>query len=280
MPREFLLLSAYVQELTAYRVEELHACARTCGTTVEVLDEASIGDTCIIRALFESEEKAREIAARMVLLKGVFEVWGEGATYDEVVEQAKNGCAAEKKAPYSDVPFRFVFDAFGAKISFDEKVQRFNRFGVVGLNGPVEMKDPTATFWIIEDRGIPTTMRKGDNPVRRIYFARQVGLGNRKVLDKFSLKTRAYIGTTTMVPELCCLMANIAGVQKHSTVWDPFCGTGSTLVSAANLGATCFGSDLDGRALGNMSMHHNLTPRRIQRLSPFLTTLLPHPPTF
>eukprot|EP01061_Rhynchopus_euleeides_P016802 TRINITY_DN28129_c0_g1_i1.p1 TRINITY_DN28129_c0_g1~~TRINITY_DN28129_c0_g1_i1.p1 ORF type:complete len:581 (+),score=241.42 TRINITY_DN28129_c0_g1_i1:70-1743(+) len=248
--KELLLVYVYLPELTTYRLDELHACAAVCGTEVEVTNENIGAEGCFVLARFESDAKAKEVISRMVLVKGVFELWGEGSTYELLVQNVQQ-FDPSIRSRYKGSSFKFVFEAFGAKLSFGEKVERFNKFSNVGLDGPVEMQNPDEHFWIIEDRGIPTTNKKSHNGMTNVLFARQVGIGSRKTLDTHSLKTRRYIGTTTMVPELCMLMSNLAGVQKGSIVWDPFCGTGSTLVSASHYGATCFGSDLDGRALGN-----------------------------
>ena len=253
MPKEYLLVFAYVPELAVYRISELQACAQIFNTTVTVVSEDSGAMGCFVRAEFENDAVAAQIASRMILLKGVFEVWGEAVDYPELIKNIQS-FDPTVRSQYKSASFKFVFEAFGAKVTFSEKVERFNKFSDVGLDGPVEMTKPEQVFWVLEDRGIPTTNKKSHNEMVKVLFARQVGVGARRMLDTHSLKTRAYIGTTTMVPELCMLMANIALVQKGSFVWDPFCGTGSVLVSASHFGAVSFGSDLDGRALGCKGM--------------------------
>eukprot|EP01063_Lacrimia_lanifica_P020583 TRINITY_DN27884_c0_g1_i1.p1 TRINITY_DN27884_c0_g1~~TRINITY_DN27884_c0_g1_i1.p1 ORF type:complete len:576 (+),score=198.21 TRINITY_DN27884_c0_g1_i1:76-1728(+) len=255
MPKRFFLFFCYTPDTMMYRVEELHAVCRILGTEAQVVVEGEGTGGVFMTVDFESEEKGREVCRRLTLLKAAFELWGKGGD-DEYVElkasvKANEFVSAEIREQYRASTFKFVFDAMGAKVSFSDKVARFNRLSDVGLDGKIEMTDPEATFYLIEDRGLPTTASKALPPLTRVYFARLLGVGARKDFDAYSLKTRAYIGTTTMVPELCMLMANIACVKKNSLVWDPFCGTGSTLVSSAHYGAHCFGSDLDGRALGN-----------------------------
>ena len=48
-----------------------------------------------------------------------------------------------------------------------------------------------------------------------------------------------------MEPEICFLQTNLAKIQPHDLVYDPFCGSGSNLISAAHFGAYVMGSDLD-----------------------------------
>lgn len=51
------------------------------------------------------------------------------------------------------------------------------------------------------------------------------------------------------------LCANAAHIEVGQTVLDPFCGTGSLLISAAHLGAEVVGSDIDADCLGRRRIH-------------------------
>jgi len=54
-------------------------------------------------------------------------------------------------------------------------------------------------------------------------------------------------------------MANQALIDSHSMVLDPFCGTGSLLISAAAFGGMAYGSDIDMRVLrGNKCFQHGV----------------------
>eukprot|EP01060_Flectonema_neradi_P002731 TRINITY_DN11738_c0_g1_i2.p1 TRINITY_DN11738_c0_g1~~TRINITY_DN11738_c0_g1_i2.p1 ORF type:complete len:546 (+),score=110.20 TRINITY_DN11738_c0_g1_i2:66-1640(+) len=253
---ELLLFFAHLPDMTDFRIDELQSCAAIFNTKVE-LQGSLDRSTCFIKAKFESHDIARKICTRMVTLKCCLELWGEGLNYDETVKNAAQ-YYSQKGASFENSSFKFVFDAFGGKVSWDEKVRIFNRFADVGLKGDVVMKDPQELFWVIEDVGIHYDVKDGKTKVHerltpdRIYFAREICCGGRKQIERYSLKTRKWIGTTSMIPDLCMLMANQVGVVKGSMVWDPFCGTGSTLISCSHFGAICFGSDLDGRALGTL----------------------------
>ena len=73
-----------------------------------------------------------------------------------------------------------------------------------------------------------------------------------------SLKTRKFIGNTSMDAQLSLLMANQALINTNDLVFDPFVGTGSLLVSAAKFGAYVLGSDIDF-----MMLHARARPSRI-----------------
>ena len=86
------------------------------------------------------------------------------------------------------------------------------------------------------------------------FFGQQLSIGGmREELKKYSLKSRLYLGPTSLDTSLSFIMMNIAAVQRGSVVLDPFVGTASLLITAAHHGALCFGTDIDIRVLkGNM----------------------------
>ena len=73
--------------------------------------------------------------------------------------------------------------------------------------------------------------------------------GMRSELKKYSLKSRLYLGPTSLDTSLCFIMCNVGLVGKDSLVLDPFVGTASLLVTASHHGAMCFGTDIDMRVL-------------------------------
>ncbi|XP_021899993.1 tRNA (guanine(10)-N2)-methyltransferase homolog [Carica papaya] len=84
---------------------------------------------------------------------------------------------------------------------------------------------------------------------RRIFFGREVGGADRKLIPTYQLKSRTYLGPTAMDAEIAFLMANQAHAAPGKLVYDPFVGTGSILVSAAHFGAMTMGADIDIRVV-------------------------------
>lgn len=72
---------------------------------------------------------------------------------------------------------------------------------------------------------------------RSIFFGREVGGADRKLIPTYQLKSRTYLGPTAMDAEMAFLMANQALATAGKLVYDPFVGTGSILVAAAHFGA-------------------------------------------
>lgn len=110
-------------------------------------------------------------------------------------------------------------------------------FALDMLQGRVNLKSPDHKFWLMEtddygsNNGLPAIVQK------RIFFGREIGGADRKLIPTYQLKTRTYLGPTAMDAEMALLMANQALAEPGKLVYDPFVGTGSILVAAAHFGA-------------------------------------------
>lgn len=71
----------------------------------------------------------------------------------------------------------------------------------------------------------------------------------KNLFRKYDLKSRGYLGPTSLDHELAFLMGNLALVKSGMMVLDPFVGTGSILVALGHFGAMCMGTDIDIRVL-------------------------------
>ncbi|KAL9458655.1 hypothetical protein AB3S75_007509 [Citrus x aurantiifolia] len=197
-----------------------------------------------------SEDIARSIANRSILVKGMYEVWGEGSSYEEL-EEAIRSYPEDQMLPYLsfDTTFKITVDSFGKVFSFQEQNDRIKGLSYIPFKGRVNLKNPDHKFWLIEtdDYGV----NNGLPPVaeRRIFFGREIGAADRKLIPTYQLKSRNYLGPTAMDAEVAFLMANQALVEPGKLVYDPFVGTGSILVAAAHFGAMTMGADIDIRVV-------------------------------
>jgi tRNA (guanine10-N2)-methyltransferase len=121
-------------------------------------------------------------------------------------------------------------------------------FAYLGLDGVIKMNNPEITFCVFEEY-LPG---KASIPAR-VLFGRLVARGSRHLVEKYDLKKRHYIGTTSMDAELALVTANMALAAPGRMVYDPFVGTGSFIVSCAHFGALSLGSDIDGRQIRGKS---------------------------
>lgn len=87
----------------------------------------------------------------------------------------------------------------------------------------------------------------------------QIADGQREIVKTISLKTRKFIGNTSMDPLLSLLTANQALCDENSFVFDPFCGTGSLMIAAAKFGSYVVGSDID-----YLMLHGRSKPTRVR----------------
>ena len=121
-------------------------------------------------------------------------------------------------------------EAFGRSLSEPEKIEQIKRLEpLLPWRGKVRLKDPQHSFVLLYDGA-----RGGHGPkAERLYFGRVVASGQRELPGRYDLKKRNYIGTTSLDAELSLVMANLGQVRAHDLVYDPYCGTASTLVAAA-----------------------------------------------
>lgn len=197
-----------------------------------------------------SQDIARSIANRSILVKGLYELWGEGSS-DEELEEAIKSYPDERKLPYltSENTFKITVDSFGKIMSFQEQNDRIRGLSYIPFKGRVNLRNPDHKFWLIEtddygcNNGLPPVVGK------RIFFGREVGAADRKLLPTYQLKSRTYLGPTAMDAEVAFLMANQAQAKPGKLVYDPFVGTGSILIAAAHFGAMTMGADIDIRVV-------------------------------
>ena len=117
------------------------------------------------------------------------------------------------------------------------------------------MQNPDNQFRVLEyfdlDGKVPT----------RLFLGRLVAESERKMaVNKYTLKKRSYIATTSMDAELSLVTANLAQAAPGKVAYDPFMGTGSFPLACAHFGAVVLGSDLDGRSIrgkGTRNVHGN-----------------------
>ncbi|ESR65000.1 UPF0020 domain-containing protein [Citrus sinensis] len=185
-----------------------------------------------------SEDIARSIANRSILVKGMYEVWREGSSYEEL-EEAIRSYPEDQLLPYlsSDTTFKITVDSFGKVFSFQEQNDRIKGLSYIPFKGRVNLKNPDHKFWLIEtdDYGV----NNGLPPVaeRRIFFGREIGAADRKLIPTYHNGCRSGF------------LANQALVEPGKLVYDPFVGTGSILVAAAHFGTMTMVADIDIRVV-------------------------------
>uniref|UniRef100_A0A1D1YUQ8 tRNA (guanine(10)-N(2))-methyltransferase n=1 Tax=Anthurium amnicola TaxID=1678845 RepID=A0A1D1YUQ8_9ARAE len=257
-------LCVFFHRLLDYRIPEVESLAELFGVFDEGEGRTSYADRHLEWKLpvdhhidspfhfvsLPSEEIARKIASRSMLVKGMYELWGQGSSHEEL-ELAIKCFSDERKLPYlsPDSTFRIIVDSFGKVISFEEQNERIRGLRYIPFKGRVDLRNPDHKFWLMEtddygsNNGLPPVVKK------RIFFGREIGAADRKLLPTYQLKSRKYLGPTAMDAEMAFLMANQGLAQPGKLIYDPFVGTGSILVAAAHFGAMTMGADIDIRVV-------------------------------
>jgi tRNA (guanine10-N2)-methyltransferase len=159
--------------------------------------------------------------------------------------------------------FKFSVTAFGSTISARKQLDMINSFSFLGFDGDIDMKNPQFQFAILADFGAERSkfMQVGTFEANKMYMGKLVADGSRDLVNRYNLKKRNYLGTTSMDAELSLIMANQALVGPGKLVYDPFVGTGSFLFTCSHFGAYTLGSDIDGRQIrgkGKSSIKSNV----------------------
>ncbi|CAH1183253.1 unnamed protein product [Phaedon cochleariae] len=206
---------------------------------------------------FASEKDVRLLASRAVSLRSCLELWAHGKSIPDLHEKLKL-YPHHLMAPYlqPDKSFKIEVETFCKHFTQKEKVDKIESFNYLPVMGPVDLRKPDVTLQYIEYYGIISN-DPPDLPYD-VFFGRWIANGLRQLIQKLSLKTRKFIGNTSMDAQLSLLMANQAGVKEGDIVLDPFVGSGSLLVAAAQFGAYVFGTDID-----YLMLHARTRPSRI-----------------
>lgn len=244
----FLIYLAQIHE--DFRLAELEALAE-----VEQLPNVKFHEydpsSPFLQVDLESCSDAARLIKRSILAKSIFELYADGKGPDLTVLQ-QNMKNSIKEGPiypwgqYLQSSFKFDVESYLGSKTRAQKVQMIESFSFMGLAGQIRMKNPDEQFHILEHY-----KNIGDEHPAYMYFGRFVGRSARSegLVDKYDLKKRKYIGTTSFDAELALVTCNIAQVQFGSLVYDPFVGTGSFIVAAGHFGAACVGSDIDVRMI-------------------------------
>ncbi|KAL2810466.1 hypothetical protein BJX63DRAFT_423057 [Aspergillus granulosus] len=257
--RRMEYLIRFAQVLESFRQPEIQALADFANIKIESISYEEFSPYCIVK--LPNEEAARTLISRSILAKDIFELWGQGATYEELHADVRRR-TEHLWAQYKQTPFRFTVETFAGKRSSTQKREIIQSFGYVGFEGRITLKDPEQDFWVMEQYYDRTHVPHGverpasaqaTEPVK-IYMGRWLANSSREVVNKYDLKKRRYISTTSMDAELTLITANMAGAAPGKLFYDPFVGTGSFCVAASHFGALSFGSDIDGRSFRGKEM--------------------------
>ncbi|KAI0997865.1 tRNA (guanine(10)-N2)-methyltransferase [Podosphaera aphanis] len=256
-------LIRFAQTHETFRIAEIQALAVIIEIELEILLYRPSSPFCIVQV--PSEEAAIKLVQRSILAKAVYEVWGEGVNYEALHENCST-ISSHLWPRYTDASFKFVFDIFQATRSTIDQRELINGFSFLNFKGPIKMKKAEQEFCIFEEWPLHIESSALHSP-DMIYLGRYLGSSDRTALQKYDLKKRKYICTTSMDAELALITANISLAAPGKLFYDPFVGSGSFTVACAHYGALAFGSDIDGRSIrgkGDRNLQSNFLQYRLK----------------
>ena len=208
----------------------------------------------------ESEDDAKKIISRSMSTRYCIELWSSSDSRDGMHEGIKRYIREnpESLSKWMKKDFKVHVEAFMKKYNTEEKMWRIEAFQYVPFEGNVKLDNPEVTFTSLEFFGFDHNNLPKEP--YRLFFGRIVGEGQRQLIKKFSLKTRIFIGNTSMDPQLSFLMSNMGRIKEGDLVLDPFCGTGGVLLTSAQFGAYVVGNDID-----YMTIHARSRPSRVSQ---------------
>ena len=267
---EFLIQFLQESNWLDFKFAELNACIELCGLNPQDLYDTTLSNeekknTIYLHIRFPSVEIAREVCHRSVLIKGLYLTWAYDDSLRKLVEKVENLPSSFTSSLYNDsfLSWCIDIDTHARVLTMEEKQVYRAQFACVRFAGPVNLKNADIQMNLLMDFSTRHQRKEIEfekDPVDIFcYFGQLVAVNHmRDDLKKYSLKSRLYLGPTSLDTSLCFLLANMGHVKKGSFVMDPFVGTASILVAAAHYRALCFGADIDVRVLkGDMYAGHS-----------------------
>ncbi|KAI0762102.1 tRNA guanosine-2'-O-methyltransferase [Trametes elegans] len=253
MLTEYLFVFAQVHE--EFRIPELLSIAELYDFEIKFSENTEGRKTArpFMVLELESEEHARLLAKRCILVKYVCEFYARGASYEELHRQ--NQARAPQWEKYAaGTSFKFMVTAFNHTIPQWRQKDVVESFSYMDFQGKIEMKNPEITLACFEEyrdkHGTTRPKDEGDGEFEEVWFGRLIEVGTaRPLVKKFDVKKRVYYGNTSMEAEISLLMANQTLAAPGKLMYDPFIGTGSMAYTTAHFGAFVYGSDIDGRQM-------------------------------
>jgi len=263
--RKYLVWFGHNNSYFNCRFLELESLAEQNGVRVESLYDSTrpsplSTDPFAIVSL-PSDEIAKRIGEKSVLIRYIVDLWGTGGSDDDVIDSVRKSVSREVwDSHFVGKPFSYKVIGYGTQYSDKQRKDRMCAFATL-FYGPekVDLKSPITNLIIIDQfealNLFPTGTRDDkNNPLvpkfNRTFYGRIVwSYSTSPPRSKYVLTERPILGPTSLDNDLAFMMANIAQVEGGKLVYDSFCGTGGLMIAASALGGTCFGSDIDVRVL-------------------------------
>jgi len=126
-------------------VPELESVARYFDVPLSLPEPHSARSSPFFKVTVRNEEDLKKMATRLVQVKGFYEIWGEGTTYEEAVASVDSYVPPEQMSLFTteDATFRCRMSGFGRKYTEAEQAERIHRFShLPALKTKVSLNHP------------------------------------------------------------------------------------------------------------------------------------------
>lgn len=214
--RRFLLY--FAQEHVDFRYPEISSIIKLFDLDVKVPPPTD-NPYWMLENVEESD--MRKIASRSVSLRYVVEVWAHGKNFSEFHETLRDKLI-DSRYTSLDSSFKITVETYNKHFKQSEKIEKIEEMDYLPLNGRIDLKNPENNFiyfefWGLDPKNVPEVPEE-------IVFGHWIADGQRDMVNSILLKTRKFIGNTSMNPLLSLLMANQGMCDKNQLVFDPFAG--------------------------------------------------------
>ena len=129
MVQTYLCLFSQAARLLEFTLPELESVARYFDVPLSTPEPHDLHSP-FFKVTVRDEEDLKKMASRLVQVKGFYEIWGEGTTYEETVASVDTHVPPEKMALFTTegATFRCRMSGFGRKYTEAEQAERIHRF--------------------------------------------------------------------------------------------------------------------------------------------------------
>ncbi|EKX72120.1 conserved hypothetical protein [Theileria equi strain WA] len=237
----------------------------------EELEYEKEGQNIFIYGNVPSEDVAKEIFGKCVLIKAIVEIWAESKSHDSLLETLliTSGSLIDTHLS-SNKKWSFKLSRYNNKSTYNDLVKTLDKLSPIFKKaGQVDLANPDTKMLLLE-RYLKDKDRH--KYLEALYFGRIIADRNdiSHWWNEYSLSTRPVLGPTSLENTLSFVMCNMGLVGKNSIIYDPFVGSGGSIISSSILGSFCMGSDIDirilrgwGIAYRNINLDNNEGPTDI-----------------
>lgn len=149
MGRKYLIYYAIAH--AEFRFPELQSISELFGFQVSLPDSEEDRDPTRPFMIVELDEDrhARLLAQRCILVKAIYELLGEGVTYEQLHASTKSNKSIWDK--YQQNSFRFEVTAVNHTIPSERKVKIMEDFEYMEFQGPITLADASVVLTYFEE---------------------------------------------------------------------------------------------------------------------------------